>query len=134
MEIKPIKLAVVTMAALVFCAIAIDIFNSPFYADKEGLRYVVSFVGAAFAVLCIAGAVYVASAMYWFMRMVNSPKEGVTILDSGMFKGRSVFSSAYLSPLGLEARFRLLVATRRFFACWLGAVLLAAIMYYFVKR
>ncbi|MEP9327208.1 hypothetical protein PPMP20_29345 [Paraburkholderia phymatum] len=134
MKIKPIRLPVTAIAALAFIAIAVDIFNSPFYADKEALRYVVSIVGAAFALLCIAGAVYVVGAMYWFLRMLNSPKEGLTILDSGMFKGRAVFSSVYLSPLGLEARSRLLVASRRFLECWLGAVLLAAIMYYVIKR
>jgi hypothetical protein len=120
---------VMVIAVLAFIAIASDIFRSPSYANRDGLRYFMSIVGAAFALLCIAGAVFVVSAMYWFLRMVNSPKEGVTILDSGMFKGRAVFSSAYLSRSGLEARYCLLVAARRFLECWLGATLLVATMY-----
>lgn len=128
------RLAAIVIAAPVFVAIAADIFNSPAYANKVGLRYFVSIVGATFSLLCLGGMVFALSAIYWFLRMVNSPREGLSILDAGMFKGRAVFSRAYLSSFGLEARGRFFAATGRFAECWLGAVLLAAIMYFVVKR
>lgn len=98
------------------------------------VKFALSFATAAFLMLCALGAGAVVAAMYFFCRMVGSPRPSVTVFDARSPEIRSVFSDQYLNNEGRTARARLFIALRWFACCWVGATLLGLAMYVLYGR
>jgi hypothetical protein len=128
---KLAKNIVISVAVIfIFMEISVALYAGPFASQwSELTRMVTSAAAAVFVVLCGFGAVSIFFAMYYFYRMVDSPQAGQTLFDARAARGGSLFSDSYLNEDGRAMRGRLFAALRWFLASWLGAVLLALVMY-----
>lgn len=128
---KFVKILALTLGLIIFFLEAKTAFNYPFVAAKAmPLRMTLSIGIAAFLILVIGVFVSMAGSIFWFLKMANSPREGLTIMDTRPGNGRPVYSDKYLNESGLFARSRLWTMTKWLLGCWIGAVLLGIFMYY----
>jgi hypothetical protein len=116
----------VTIALLV----AVSLFrDSTFFATRTPLsRLLVSGGTGILVALCAVAVAALFASGYFFLKMVNSPQQGKTVFDARMLKGRSLFSDAYLSDEGKEARSKLYKALIYFCGSWTGAVFIGIAM------
>jgi hypothetical protein len=91
-------------------------------------RIIVDIGAGIFAAFCAGTVADLFASGYFFLQMINSPQPGQTISDARMLKGRSLFSSDYLSEAGKTARTKFLKSLLCFFAFWIGGVSIFAVM------
>ncbi|WP_413185196.1 hypothetical protein [Paraburkholderia sacchari] len=91
-------------------------------------RLLVSVGTGILVALCAVAAVALLASGYFFLKMVNSPQPGQTILDARMFKGKSLFSDAYLSGEGKVARSKLYRSLIWFVGSWIGVAVIGLAM------
>jgi len=124
------KLALGVVAIVLLAAVLAALLDGPMDGYRHMvIKIVASVATAAFVFLCILGAVSVFAAMYFFYRLVDSPRQGLTVFDARSLGIASVFSDRYLSSEGKVARTRLIVAMGWFLGTWVGAALLGVGMY-----
>jgi hypothetical protein len=124
------KAAAVGGAVILAMLVTVSLFHDATFLATSATtpRLLVSIGVGILATLCAVAAAALFACGYFFLKMVNSPQPGKTVFDARMFKGKSLFSDAYLSNEGRDARSNLYKSLIYFLGSWIGAACIGVAM------
>ncbi|MGY6121887.1 hypothetical protein ACW9YQ_16205 (plasmid) [Paraburkholderia strydomiana] len=124
------KILAASAAMILMMLVSVLLLTNPSFLATSPTtpRVIVSIGTGAVVSLWAAATIALVASGYFFLKILNSPQHGKSILNARAFKRSSLFSDAYLNDEGKAARLKLLMSLAWFFGCWLGGVAVGLLM------